>query len=310
MANGLMPNCFFNMWLYLAIFAYLLFAIANIGDKLVVTKFKTEPIVYAFYVGILGIVSLWLLPFGVNWLPLILFCLAMAAGVAFVIALFFMYKALSLGETSKAITIMGSSSPIFTFLLANIFLHEQLKLNEIIAFLILVLAIILIVWQKEKPARKKYHESLIFWSVAAGLAFAINYTLTKYLFSLDSFVNIFFWTRIGGFLTSIVIILSPSARQLIKIDWKRPKKQKGLLVLGIQIAGGVGVIMQSYALSLASATIINALQAVQYALVFILATILGHRDPHLKEHLSNSQIIQKICALILIAIGLYLLSLI
>lgn len=298
------------MWLILAVTAYLLFALANLGDKLVVTKYKTEPIVYAFYVGILGIVSLWLIPFGVSWLPGLLFILALLAGVAFVAALFFMYKALSLGETSKAITIMGSSSPIFTFLLANIFLHEQLKLNEFIAFAILVLAIILIVWQKEQPARKKYHESMMFWSVLAGLAFAGNYTLTKYLFSIDSFVNIFFWTRIGGFITALVIILMPTARKLIKNDWARPKKQKGLLVLGIQLAGGAGVMMQSYALSLASATIINALQAVQYAMVFILATILGYRNPHLKEHLSKRQVIQKICALILIAIGLYLLALI
>jgi drug/metabolite transporter (DMT)-like permease len=296
------------MWLYLAIFAYLLFALSNIGDKLVVTKYKTEPIVYAFYVGFLGIVSVWLIPFGVSWLPILLFFLSLLAGVAFVVALFFMYKALSLGETSKAITIMGSSSPIFTFLLANLFLHEQLKLNEIIAFAILVLAIILIVWQKEKPVRKKYHESMMFWSVMAGLAFACNYTLTKYLFSNNTFVNIFFWTRIGGFIAALVIILMPTARKLIKIDWAKPKKKKGLLVLGIQIAGGAGVLMQSYALSLASATIINALQAVQYALVFILATILGYKDHHLKEHLSKEQIFQKVCALILIAIGLYLLA--
>jgi drug/metabolite transporter (DMT)-like permease len=296
------------MWLYLAILAYLLFALSNIGDKLVVTKFKTEPIVYAFYVGFLGIVSLWLIPFGVSWLPLFLFFLALSAGVAFMVALYCMYKALSLGETSKAITIMGSSSPIFTFLLANIFLHEQLKLNEIIAFGILVLAIILIVWQKEKRAPKKYHESLIFWAVAAGLAFAVNYILTKYLFDQGTFVNIFFWTRIGGFITALLILLLPRARKLIKVDWQRPKKQKGLLVLGIQLAGGAGVIMQSYALSQASATIINALQAVQYALVFILATILGYQTPHLKEHLSKRQIIQKILALSLIAIGLYLLA--
>jgi drug/metabolite transporter (DMT)-like permease len=297
------------MWLTLAIIAYLLFALSNIGDKLVVTKFKTEPIVYTFYVGFLGCVAIALIPFGVSWLPLGLLGLAILAGIAFVMSLFFMYKAFSLGETSRAITIIGSSSPIFTFLLANIFLHELLKLNEIIAFAILVLAIILIVWQKEKKARKKYHESFMFWAIMSGLALAINYTLTKYLFSVDTFVNMFFWTRFGGFVTALVIILLPTARKLIKIDWKKPKKQKGLLVLGIQIAGGAGVIMQSYALSLASATIINALQAVQYAMVFILATILGYKNPHLKEHLSTRQIIQKVCALILIAIGLYLLSL-
>jgi drug/metabolite transporter (DMT)-like permease len=296
------------MWLYLAITAYLLFALSNIGDKLVVTKFKTEPIVYTFYVGFLGCVAIVLIPFGVHLLSVVLFCLAILAGVAFMMSLFFMYKALSLGETSRAITIIGSSSPIFTFLLAALFLHEQLKFTELIAFAILVLAIILIVWQKEKPVRKKYHESLIFWAIMAGLALATNYTLTKYLFSANTFVNIFFWTRVGGFVTAVVILLMPTARKLIQADWKRPKKKKGLLVLGIQIAGGAGVVMQSYALSLASATIINALQAVQYAMVFILATILGYRDPHLREHLSKRQIIQKVCALVLIAIGLYLLS--
>ncbi|MCX6739832.1 MAG: EamA family transporter [Candidatus Parcubacteria bacterium] len=297
------------MWLVLAVIAYLLFALANIGDKLVVSKYKTEPIVYAFYVGILGIVSVWLIPFGVYWLPGFLFVLALLAGVAFVAALFFMYKALSLGETSKAITIMGSSSPIFTFTLANIFLHEQLKLNEIIAFIILVAAIILIVWQKQNKSRKKYHDSIMFWSVLAGFGFAANYILTKYLFSADSFVNIFFWTRIGGFITALVILLFAQARKLIKADWKRPKKQKGLLVLGIQLAGGLGVILQSYALSLASATLINALQAVQYALVFIFASILGRKNSHLAENINRQELIRKISALLLIAIGLSLLAL-
>lgn len=296
------------MWLFLAVAAYLLFAISNLGDKLVVSRFKTAPVVYAFYVGVLGLSALVLIPLGVYFLPGFLMVLALLAGLAFVIALFFMYKALSLGETSKAITIMGSSSPIFTFLLSSIFLREQLKLNEIIAFVILVIAIILIDYQKERPRGKKYHESMIFWSVMSGLAFACNYTLTKFLFTHDTFINIFFWTRIGGFAAAMAILLIPHSRKLIKADWKRPKTKKGALVLGIQIAGGTGVIMQSYALTLASATLINALQAVQYALIFVLTLIFGRYDSHLKEHFSRSQLARKILAIILITAGLYLLA--
>jgi len=286
----------------------LLFALSNIGDKLVVSKYKTEPIVYAFYVGILGITSLFLIPFGVKWASPAILGLSFLAGITFVVALYFMYKSLSLGETSKAITILGSTSPIFTFLLANIFLREKLLLNEIAALAILVLAIILIEWEKERPVKKKYHESMIFWSGLAGLAFAINYTLTKYLFLQETFVSVFFWTRIGGFLAALIVIAYPQARRLIQQDLKRPKRKKGTLVLVIQIAGGTGVMMQSYALKLASATIINALQAIQYALVFIFASLLHYKIPALQENLNKKQLGQKIVAIILIAIGLYLLA--
>ncbi|MCX6745127.1 MAG: EamA family transporter [Candidatus Parcubacteria bacterium] len=296
------------MWLYLAIFAYFLFAIANIGDKLMVSKYKTEPLVYAFYVGILGVLSVILIPLGVYFPVPILLIFSLLAGLAFVLALFFMYKALCLGETSKAITIMGGSSPIFTFLLANLFLHENLQLQEIGAFLILVLAIILISWEKERPVRKKYHESMIFWSVMAGLFFAVNYTLTKHLFNQDTFINVFFWTRMGGVITAIIILLIPKARKLIKTDWKRPKKQKGALVFGIQATGGLGVVLQSYALTLASPTLVNALQAIQYALVFVFAHLLGRKIHHLQEKISTRELVRKILAFALIFLGLYLLA--
>ena len=149
---------------------------------------------------------------------------------------------------------------------------------------------------------------MIFWSVLAGLFFAFNYTLTKHLFNQDAFINVFFWTRIGGVVTAIIIILIPRARKLIAIDWKRPKKQKGALVLGIQVSGGLGVMLQSYALNLASPTLVNALQAIQYALVFVFAHLLGRKIHHLAEKISGVELIRKILAFLLIFLGLYLLA--
>ncbi len=296
------------LWLYITIIAYLLFALANIGDKLVVSKFKTKPIVFAFYVGFMGIGTLIFVPFGVIMPELSQIFWSFLGGTAFVMALFCMYKAIDAGETTKAITLLGSSSPIFTFFLSYLFLDERLSLKQIIAFIILVLAIITISWPL-KSKKEKVNKGLIFWGILAGLTFAVSYVLAKYVYFYQPFISGFVWIRIGGFLTAVIILLIPRNRKLIKIDWQMPKKQKGILILAIQAFGGLGVIGQNYAFSLASATLVNALQAVQYALVFVLASLLGFKYPVLKEKLNWKQVLQKIAAIILIAIGLYFITL-
>ena len=109
-------------WLYITIIAYLLFALANIGDKLMVSKYQTKPIVYAFYVGVLGVFAVLLIPFGVVIPSPVHIFWALAGGPAFVLALYFMYQALHLGETPRAITILGGTSPIFTFIFSLFFI--------------------------------------------------------------------------------------------------------------------------------------------------------------------------------------------
>jgi len=295
-------------WLYITIGAYLLFALANIGDKFVISKFKTEPIVYAFYVGFMGIVTIVLIPFGVVWPTLHQFFSSIIGGLSFVFALYFMYLAFNSGETTKAITIIGSTSPIFTFLLSYLALSERLSQNQFIAFTILIIAIIVISINLEKNKAKAKNKQILF-ALIAGFVFAISYVSAKYVYQHQPFISGFVWIRICGFLTALAFLLFTKNRKLIKTDWKRPKTQKGSLILLIQIFGGAGVIGQNYAFAIASATLVNALQAIQYAFVFILAAILGKKYQTVKENLNLKQIIQKVVAIILIAIGLYFLAL-
>src|SRR4030042_1370756 len=165
------------IWVYITIGAYLLFSLAKIGDKLVVSKYKTEPIAYAFYVGVLGITSVILIPLGVHWLKAELYLLSFLAGAAFILAAYFMYCALSQGEASRAITLMGSSSPIFTFLLSFVFLHEKLSSNQFFAFLVLVLAIIIISWEDKEQGQKKFNSKLIIFALLSGFLYSANYVL-------------------------------------------------------------------------------------------------------------------------------------
>lgn len=294
-------------WLYITIIAYLLFALANVGDKLMVSKYKTKPVVYAFYVGILGIVTLVLIPFGVIWPGLSQLFWSLIGGLAFVIALYTMYIALESGPTTKAITLLGGSSPIFTYFLSMIFLGEELGVKQIVAFIFLVVAIIVISWELNNSPRK-INKKLVFWGIAAGFVFASSFVLARYVYLNQEFISGFVWIRIGGFLTALALLLIPGNYNLIKKDFKKPKKQKGSLLFAVQVLGGLGVIGQNYAFSLTSATIVNALQAIQYAFVFILTTIFGYKIKTIKEQHDYKEILQKIIAIILIGIGLYLLA--
>lgn len=293
-------------WLFITIIAYLLFALANVGDKMMVSHYKTQPIVYAFYVGFLGLLSLLLVPFGVGLAgPNVLYWAAFA-GTSFVLTLLFMYKAINAGETTRAITLMGGTSPVFTLLFAYLFLGERLTIYQGVAFIFLVLAIIIISWPIQ--SHRKIHLEQLFWGCLAGLAAATSYVLTKHVYSQEAFIAGFFWIRMGGVVTSLVILLIPSYRQLIKIDWAKPKKKRGALVGLIQVVGGLGVVGQNYAFALASATLVNALQAVQYAFVFFLTAVLGYRFPILRENYNYKIIIQKLIAIALICCGLYFLA--
>jgi len=294
------------LWLYLTIIAYLFFAFGNIGDKLIVSKYKTNPLAYAFYVGIMGLVVVALIPFGVTWPSSLVFGISVLAGVAFVSALYFMYKAVWDGAISQAVTIIGSASPIFTFILAHYFLGENLKGNQLLAFLILIIAIVVLSWPHSSHG--KFNKKLISHAIAASFFFAISYVTAKYIYDHDSFISGFFWQRIGAALFALAVLALPAGWRQIKADWQTPKEKRGLLMLAVQVVGGLGVLGQNYALSLASVTLINALQAIQYAFVFLASYFLGFKFVQLREKYNEQQLIRKISALILIALGLFLIA--
>lgn len=299
------------LWLYITISAYLLFALANIGDKFMVSKYQTKPIVYAFYVGAMGILSITLIPFGVVIPSAVHLFWSLCGGLAFMAALYFMYQALHTGETTRAVTILGGTSPIFTFIFSSFFIPESLKITELLAFALLIAAIVIISW----PSKDHDHESKKIlkkqarYALYAGIFFAASYVLAKYAYAHQPFISGFFWIRIGGLLTALAIYLWPKYQRYIKDDLKRPKKsKKASLLVAVQILGGVGVVGQSYALSLTSASLVNALQAIQYAFIFILTALLGKKYEVLKEKFTQAKIIRKIIAIILIGVGLYFIT--
>lgn len=306
-------------FMLIAIISHLITGVANVIDKVVVAKYLKAPSIYAFYVGILTLLSLVLIPFGVVWPGFPQFVMSIIFGIFFVAGFYLMNAGLLRGETSRVITILGGSLPIFTFILSFIFLAERLSNQQLLAVIVLVAGIITMGWEKkhhDEPTLitnvvKSLGHKYVVYSLSAAFFFAASFVGSKFVYDHQPFISGFFWMRMGGVLAGLLMLLNPVWRREIIDDLKTPVKEqktaKGLILIN-QTVGAAGFILLNIAISRGSATIVNALQGVQYGFIFILALMLGNKIPQLKEELTSAIIIQKAIAILLIGIGLAILS--
>src|SRR5690606_27976127 len=146
-------------------------------------------------------------------------------------------------------------------------------------------------------------------STVAAFAFAAYYVTAKYLFMHQPFIGAYTWTRIGGFLAAIALLISPYNCSLI-FDYKRKKEAvRNLpLFLFVRFMAVVAFILLNYAISLGSVAIVNALQGAQYVFLLLIALLLADKYPKvLREELSGSILLQKFLGVVFIGFGLWLL---
>ena len=289
-------------WLIAIILAYFLLAFVSLGDKYLL-KGPPNPKIYAFYVGVLGILALLLIPFvgfSVPGIMGILFCLL--AGAMYVFAILGACEGLERFEASRIIPAIGGFMPLFIFGLIYLFSGgEVLGFKEIIAFILLIFGSVLIAWD---PSKKVSFKSLQI-SVITAFLFALSFVLTKYVYLMLPFWTGFIWIRISAFLTVLFFILFKEVRNEIFSKKSSFSKKTSAFFLFNQAMGAGAFILQNWAIALAGLaylSIISALQGVQYVFLFILTMLI------LKEGLSKKVILQKFFAIILIGIGLVLLA--
>jgi drug/metabolite transporter (DMT)-like permease len=300
------------MWLTITIIFYFILAGVYLVDKYLLSGSIGNPKIYTFYVGVLGLGFLILIPFvGFFWPPFDQLILAIAAGMIFMLACFWFYKALQAYEASRVVPAVNGLIPLFTFLIIWLVSggRDVPSPYDIFAFLLLVLGSFLIVAKKDSFINLKSLKL----SLVCAFLMSLSFVLTKYVYLAMPFWTGFILIRIGGFLLAILFfIFFKEIRQEIfqKKAVEKPKAM-GVFVLN-QAAGGLANVLQNWAISLAPlayVALINALQGVQYVFLLIFAVILSIKLPQiLKEEISQKIILQKIVAILIIAIGLAILT--
>ena len=295
------------IWLVLAIGAYFLNSITAVIDKFLLKKSVSSSIAYTFYVGLLSIFAVILIPFGVVFLSGQEILKDILAGMVFLLAILFFLKSVKKNEVSIAVTVIGGFTPIFVLILSFIFLGETLSQKQILAFILLVLGGILMSLKKSGGQARKFSPVGIELSILAAFVFSVYYVMVKSIFSGQPFLSAFFWSRMGSFLLALTFLSIPIWRKIIFETKNTAGRKGGALFVFNKILGASAFILLNYSIKLGSVTLINAIQGIQYLFLFILVVLLSKKFPKvLEEKLTIAVIFQKVGAIIIIGLGLIL----
>ena len=292
------------IWLIAIIFSYFFFALASLGDKVVLSG-SSEPKSYTFFVGIFSILAVLMIPFisfsipqGLVWIWIIL------GAFFYVLGLYYFFDAIEKFDVSKILPTVGAIQPIFIALVSFLFWGgEVMKGSEIIAFIILLIGSILISIEKNYKLTK----ASLKVSLLASLFFSLDVIFSKLVFVEISFWEGFIWIKIVSFIFVLTLLFDKSFRKEIFKTERKISKKTSAIFLSAQVFGGLATVLQSWAIALvpiAYLAIMNAMKGIQYVFLFIMVILVSFFFPKiLKENISKKVIIQRVIAIILIVIG-------
>lgn len=302
-------------WIIAALGGHLLNGAAFLIDKILLSSSFKKSGTYAALIGGLSCFVLPILPWvhlpeGAGWIPVAIF------GSFFVLAIWLFFSALQKGEASRIVPIVGVLIPIFTLIDSSWLIGERLPWENVWGFALLIIATLVLTSVGKKgwlPPR-----TILICTVSAFL-FAASSVAGKAAYLQGGFIDVFAASRIFAAITAIAIgIFAPGVRQELAKLIPHPSEKKAekaehahsvYLMIGGQLAGAFGFVLVQYAISLGSASLVNALQAVQYAFLVLVAWFGGPKLAKLlQEDRRTRTIIIKTGAIALVGIGLYLIA--
>jgi len=306
------------VWIFVAISAYLLLAIANLLDKFLVDNVLKNSRAYAFVACVLASFLLLVTPWYLSWPGTYLALFNLVIGAVFAGALWSLYEALRRGEAARVLVFIGGATPIFSLIISLLLFQEKFSANQWWGMICLFIGLVIIAFL---PIDRSYLSRLVHKfrlqfliesgglkiALLAAFLYSVYFIGTKYAYNTQPFASVFLWNRLGSLLFVLMFLFNKKDRQAIVNNFRRsaPKKNKYLVFIG-QSFGSLGFVLQSYAIFLGSVVLVNALQGVQYAFLLLISTGLALISPRLlKESFSWRLFLQKTAAVIIIAAGLY-----
>ena len=295
-------------WILIAAAAYLIMAVSQLIDKGFLNIVFREAKAYATLVGFLSIIAFVLLPFGISTPSSMMLGLCILGGALFIFALWPFLTALQGDDASRIIPLLGASIPVFTLLGESLFLKAQLQPASYVAFALLIAGGFILTMSRSESGKRS--TSAILLAIFAAILFAISFVISKQVFQEIGFINGFFWMRMGGILAAIILLMFPDTRADLKSFFSKQLLPVKFGYFGNQILAGGGFFLQSYAISMASVSLVSALQGIQYIFVLFFVALVSRFKPGLlQEKITVSVLVEKLTAVLIIVAGIALLSL-
>ena len=281
-------------WLYFTLFAYLINALAFVVDKYLLVIHIPRPFAYAFWVAILSVFAVVLIPFGVILQSAGYYFVALSSGGLFFIALIFLYKAVKASDISVASTMFGVATAVFTYLFSVPLLGESISIINIVVIGTLVGGILFL---------GKVGGRIWPLAVTAGLLSGASFVLLKLSFNSSDFINGLFWSRVGFVGAAVASLVSGFARKEVFGSFRGARLRVGAMFVINKILAASGFLLLYYAIRLGKVSTINSLLGLQFLFIFILALLFRSKIPQIEEKINKRQMVFKVVGIILVVVG-------
>lgn len=283
-----------------AVLGHGLIGVSLVWDKVLLGRRETTNLVsYVFWLGVISIFALALVPFGFRMPNARIAALAFAAGLLDLIATYFYYAALKAGEASEDLAVMGGFTPVATALI-GVPLPKQPVGGQRAGFALLTLGGFVMFFAEKTPKKK-----MLPLVLSASIAFGMVNVFQKIVFNNTNFVSGYVFFTLGTFTGAMALLIPPAWRKQIieRSQTARPKRK--FWYMTNRFLGGLGAFLVVFALSRANPALVEAISGVRYIVIFAGALAISVLRPQwFKEDFSGRGLMAKVTATGLIVAGL------
>lgn len=294
-----------NDYIFLATASSSIFALVNIIDKFVLSKFIKNPLIPLFLMAIVGLVFSFaiLCSTGVPDLAIDTHALIALSGLLNLLAAYFYIKALLLDDVSKLIPLFFLS-PLLILPFSYFLLNESYSSSNLIGILFLIIGGIMVTMNETfKIVFNKALKFIILCLICTPLFF----TITKYTSNDVDAVQYFALMRVYFFIF-LIPLFALSFREIytkhleeVKLSFK--------FVVGNQILNSVGIILSILAVQKGKVAIVSALSSIQPVLVLLISYLLFSFFPNISIDKLNKKVFYiRGLAVLFLVLGTYLVS--
>lgn len=292
-----------NLWLGFVIIGQFLNAAVVLVDRYIVaTKVVSKPIVYTFYVSVLSIWTIVVLPFGITLPNEKTLVLSFVAAVSYVLSIYFLFESLKSSNPSEVVPVIGGVAALTAFLGSKLMLDVELPDNFIAGFIVLTAGMLLI-------SHFRFTGRSFVYLTGSGVFFGLSTVVIKAMFDSETFMNGFFWSRMANVGVAIILLAIPGISSAIGKDLQQPKRQsKTMYVIGNKMLAGLAFLCILIAIKYGNVAMVNALTATQYVFLLIFALFFTRLLPeYFSETIHRHEFLHKMFATGLIVVGFFIL---
>lgn len=298
-------------WFFIALAAPFLWALVNIADNYLVSKFSQKEkehssgglVLFSSLIGL--IISVFIFAFTKNLfnISVVNILLLLITGCLTIVWIIFYLYALEIEEVSSIVP-WFLVVPVIGYFLGYIFLGETLSNHQIVGAIVIMFGALLVSID-HSGEKKRFKTKPVYYMLGASVALAVSGVIFKFVTIEGDFWVSSFWEYFGlGFFGLVIYLFMPKYRHEFHFMNRTGGKKIFLVNIISELVSVSGNLMTNFALLLAPITMVFLVSSFQPAIVLIL-TIIGTKFlPHIiKENISRKVLIPKIIAIIIMVLG-------